>query len=165
MRLLLVAAAVCTTVVTCLAAQGPVVPKSPTPPTEASDARETTHLVTVRGCIRGNRLKYDRAFSASTVGVLEAKDFSLEGPKELLRQVKADHDNHYDEITGIVVLPPRKDRNVVTSKKKFGPKTNVIITGKGEQEDLDTPPEPKNQTLKLKVQQLVHLDNRCTLPE
>lgn len=164
MRLLL-AAAVCTSLVTCLAAQGPVVPRSPTPPTEASDSRETTHLITVRGCIRGNRLKYDPTFSGSTVGVLGAKDFSLEGPKELLRQVKADHDNHYDEITGIVVLPPRKDRNVVTSKKKVGPKTSVIINGKGEQEDLDTPPEPKGQTLKLKVQQLVHVDNRCTLPD
>lgn len=164
MRLLLAAAA-CTSFVTCLAAQGPVVPKAPTPPTEASDARETTHLVTVRGCIRGNRLKPDSTFSGSTVGVLGAKDFALDGPKELLRVVKADHDNHYDEITGIVVLPPRKDRNVVTSKKKVGPKTSVIVTGKGEQEELDTPPESKNPTLKLKVQQLVHVDNRCTLPD
>ena len=163
MRLLLAAAAVCTSLVTCLAAQGPVVPKSPTPPTKVSGTGETTHLVTVRGCIRGTRLKIDHGFSGSTVAVLDAKDFSLEGPKELMRQVKDDHDDHYDEITGIVVLPAHKDRDLVTSKKKVAPKTNVIITGKSEQEDLDTPPEPKNQTLKLKVQQLVHLENRCPL--
>jgi len=160
---LLLAAAACTSLVTCLAAQGPVVPKSPTPPTKASDARETTHLVTVRGCIRSNRLKIDPNFSVSTVDVLDAGDFSLEGPKELMRQVKAEHDDHYDEITGIVVLPPRKDRDVVTSTKKAGPKTNVIVTGKNKSEEFDTPPEPKKQTLKLKVQQLVHIDNRCTL--
>lgn len=164
MRLPLAAAA-CTSLVTCLAAQGPVVPRSPAPPTEASDTRETTHLVTVRGCIRGNRLKPDFTFAGNTIGVLAAKDFALEGPKELLRWIKADHDDHYDEITGIVVLPARKDRNVVTPGKKVGPKTSVIITGKGEQEDLDTPPEPRNQTLKLKVQQLAHVDNRCTIPE
>jgi hypothetical protein len=160
---LLFAAAACTSLVTCLAAQGPVVPKSPTPPTEASDTRETTHLVTVRGCIRGNRLKIDPEASARAIDVLGARDYSLEGPKELMRQVKAEHDKHYEEITGIVVLPARKDLNVVTSTKKVGPKTNVIITGKGKEEDIDTPPEPKNQTLKLKVQQLVHVDNRCTL--
>ena len=161
MRLLLAVAA-CASLVTCLAAQGPVVPKSPTPPTKASDARETTHLVTVRGCIRGNRLKADPEAAKGIVDVLDARDFSLEGPKELMRQVKAEHDEHYDEITGIVVLPPRNDRDVVTSTKKVGPKSTVVVTGKkGETMDVDSQPQPRNQTLKLKVQQLTHLDNRC----
>jgi len=160
---LLFAAAACTGFVTCLAAQGPVAPKSPPPPTEASDTRETTHLVTVRGCIRGNRLKIDPEASLKAIDVLNARDFALEGPKELLRQVKNDHENHYDEITGIVVVPPRKDRNVVTSTKKVGPKTNVVVTGKGQREDIDNPREPENHTLKLKVQQLRHIDERCTL--
>lgn len=162
MRLLL-AVALCASLVTCLAAQGPVVPKSPAPPTQASGTRETTHLVTVRGCIRGNRLKVDPETSGGIVAVLDVSDFSLEGPKELLRQLKAEHDNHYDEITGIVVVPPRKDSDVVTSTKKVGPKTSIAVTGKKETVDVDSQPQPRNQTLKLKVQQLTHVDNRCTL--
>jgi hypothetical protein len=120
-------------------------------------------LITVRGCIRGNRLKIDPEASGSAIDVIGARDYSLEGPKELMRFIKDEHDNHYEEVTGLVVLPPRKDRNAVTSTKKAGPKTNIIVTGKGQKEDLDTPPEPVNQTLKLKVQELRHLDNRCAL--
>lgn len=159
---LLPAVAAYASLVTCLAAQSPVVPKSPTPPTKASDARETTHLVTIRGCIRGNRLKADPEAQKGIVEVLDARDFSLEGPKELMRQVKAEHDEHYDEITGIVVLPPKNARDVVTSTKKVGPKSSVVVTGKkGEAVDVDSQPQPRQQTLKLRVQQLTHIGERC----
>jgi len=165
-RLLLTAAAVCTSLVIGLTAQGPVVPKSPTPPGASSDMRETTHLVTIRGCIRGNRLKIDRESlkDALAISVLNVKDFALEGPKELLRQIKATHDNHEDEISGIVVVPPQKDRDVVTSTTKLGPKTSVNVSGKTRTEGIDSQPEVKEQTLRLRVQELRHISDRCTVP-
>ena len=164
MRHLLTAVAVCTSLVACLSAQGPAVPKSPAPPTQSPAVREATHLVTVRGCIRGDRLKIDPDSFKNILSVLNVKDFALEGPKELMRQLKSEHDNHEDEISGIVVVPPQKDRDVVTSTKKVGPKTSVSVSGKGRNEDIDSQPEVKAQTLRLKVQELRHVSSRCGLP-
>lgn len=55
--------------------------------------RETTHLVTVRGCIRGNRLKIDRESlkDALAVSVLNVKDFALKEQTLRLRAHELRH--------------------------------------------------------------------------
>lgn len=143
-----------------LAAQQPVVPPPQPPiPTPAARGRSTQHAIAVKGCVRNGRLR-----SADTVAgdvvftTLNVSEFVLEGPKEMLLQIKELHNGHYDEIQGVATIPPppqSEDAAVVTSKK--GPVT--LTAGRRDEKSFGARNAP--QSIKLRVASLTHISEGC----
>ena len=75
-------------------AQGPFPPPK-TPPVKSA-VRDSQFPVVVAGCLRGTRLKIDRTASNAVVDSLGASEFVMEGSKELLQQIRREHDGHQD---------------------------------------------------------------------
>ena len=144
-------------IVSGVAAQGPVVPPIKTPPTKSS-VRDTEHSVVVEGCLRGNRLKIDRRVSNVTVDSLGASEFVMEGQKELLQQIRRDHDNHQDEITGIVIVPASRTDDTDVQTTQLGKRTRITVGSRAAKD------ERQRRPLRLKVQSLKHLADKCTIP-
>jgi hypothetical protein len=92
-----------------------------------NDARTRDDLVTVSGCVRGNHLKLPSDTTAAVEAPLRASEYVLEGPKELLRTMRKDHDGHHEEVTGALKVPPAKPSNVEVRQKELGPKTRVTL--------------------------------------
>jgi hypothetical protein len=142
-------------IVSAVAAQGPIV-QPPKTPQARQPLRDQEFPVIVKGCVRGNRLKIDRALQSVAVDYLEASEFVLEGPKEFLRPLLKAHDGHEEEVTGtaIVPVPDVNDRHVET--KRVGSKT-VVTAGSGstlEKTDHFNP-------IRLKVEGMAHIENKC----
>src|SRR6186997_1152059 len=72
---------------------------SPNIPPAKSALRDNEYPVVVAGCLRGTRLKIDRTAANAAVDSLGASEFVMEGAKELLQQLRREHDGHQDEIT------------------------------------------------------------------
>ena len=89
--------------------------------------------------------------------MLNASEFVLEGPKELLRQIKELHSGHNDEIAGVATVPPPQDEDaaVVTSKK--GPAS--ITAGRRDEKSFGLRNAP--QPIKLRVASLTHISEGC----
>jgi hypothetical protein len=139
------------------AAQGPFPPPQ-TPPAKSA-LRDSQYPVVVAGCLRGSRLKIDRTASNAVVDSLGASEFVLEGPKELLQQMRREHDGHQDEITGIAILPASRTDDRNTETKQLGEKTRITVgarSGRDERADGFRP-------VRLKVQSLRHLDDKCSI--
>jgi len=143
-----------------LTAQQPIVPPPQPPiPMPAARGRSTQHAISVKGCVRNGRLR-----SADTVAgdvvftTLNVSEFVLDGPKEMLLQIKELHNGHYDEIQGVATVPPppqSEDATVVTSKK--GPIT--ITTGRRDEKSFGARNAP--QSIKLRVASLTHISEGC----
>ena len=85
--------------------------------------------------------------------MLNVSEFILDGPKEMLRQIKELHDGHYDEIAGVATVPPPpqdEDAAVVTSKK--GPVR--IAAGRRDEKGVGIRSAP--QPIRLRVASLTH---------
>jgi hypothetical protein len=146
-------------IVSGVAAQGPVLPPAKTPPTK-SPVRQTERPAIVEGCLRGNRLKIDRRLPNVTTDFLGASEFVLEGPKELLQQIRREHDDHQDEITGIVIIPASRTDDTEVQTTQVGKRTRITI---GSRQAKGTDP-PELRPLRLKVQSLRHIADKCTIP-
>lgn len=161
MRSLGVALLVIMTVSAAAAQKPPIAPapQDPIPePNQRGKSRE--YPVSVTGCIQGKWLHVsdlhtrDSAFEA-----LRVSDFVLEGPRELLRQIKDYHSGHHDEIEGIAIVPPSPVPSSATvTTKKFG-KTHVTVAGREEgKQYVEEPRKP----IVLKVQALTHVSEGCS---
>jgi hypothetical protein len=142
-----------------LAAQQPVVPPPQQPPTPATRGRATQHAIVVKGCVRNGRLRRaDSVAGDVAFTTLNVSEFILEGPKEMLQQIKELHNGHYDEIEGMATVPPppqSEDAAVVTSKK--GPVT--ITTGRRDEKSFGARNAP--QSIRLRVASLTHISEGC----
>jgi hypothetical protein len=144
-------------IVSQLTAQRPPLPPAKTPPTKSA-IRDSQYPLVVAGCLRGSRLKIDRTVSNAVADSLDASEFVLEGPKELLLQMRREHDGHQDEITGIAILPAGRTDEGRTETKQLGKKTRITVgtrTTVGER----TQPRP----VRLKVKSLRHLADKCSI--
>ena len=142
-----------------LAAQGPLLPPPKTPPTKSA-VRDSQHSVVVEGCLRGSRLKIDRTVSNVTVDSLGASEFVMEGPKELLQQIRRQHDGHQDEITGIAIVPASRTGDTEIETKQLGKKTRITVGSRSGQDERLEGFRP----LRLKVASLRHLADKCSIP-
>ena len=163
MRPLVLCAVTCSALVIALHAQGPVVPKPRTPPPSSSDrVRDVQQPLTVEGCISGTRLRYDREHPVNTEArLLDAKEFILEGPRELMQQIKAAHEGHEDQIIGTVIIPPSHQGDTLTTTRRIG-KTTISGGTRQETKDPEAFDEKGQRPLRLKVTELRHVRERCS---
>ena len=143
-----------------LRAQKPIVPPPETPIPDGNSRGKSKQIeLLVTGCIRGRRLQVSDLHTRDSVfDSLRVSEFILEGPRELLRQIKDYHDGHNDQIEGIVTVPPpiTGGSSTVTTKK-FG-KARVTLGGREEGKAyVEEPTKP----LTLKVASLTHLNGKC----
>jgi len=156
----------CVTLIAAVRAQKPITPPDSKPPAAPGTLRETKRPLTVQGCVFGSRLKVGgpEAINGAASGL--ADEFVLEGPKELMRQLKANHDGHEEQITGIVTIPPLDERDTLSSTKRVGSKTTITAHGSQEPQDnhgkgdISHPRPP----LHLKVEEVRHIENKCPYP-
>jgi hypothetical protein len=108
-------------------------------------------MVAVRGCVVSGAFT-----TASRAGVTtERATYRLTGPKGLVKQLRKDHEGHFEEVTG------RMSGDVAgqtVRKKKVG-KVNVIVgagrgVSEGGTEERFDPPS-------IEVASFRHLDDRC----
>jgi hypothetical protein len=124
--------------------------------------------VTVQGCVYDKRLKFDRTVSineAAATLVSDDTEFILEGTKELMRQLKTYHDGHEERITGILTVPPLDDQDRLTGGKQLGPKTTVTgSTSQGHSDEVKLHTEKSKRFLRLKIEGLSHVADKCPYP-
>ena len=142
-----------------LTAQGPF-PAPKTPPTKSA-VRDSQHAVVVEGCLRGSRLKIDRTRSNVVADWLGASEFVLEGPKELLQQIRREHDGHQDELTGLAILPASRTENSDTETKQLGTKTRITVSARSGRDERDR--AEGFRPVRLKVESLRHIDDKCSI--
>lgn len=87
---------------------GPV-PRAKEPPAQ-QQMREQQVPMMVRGCIRGKRLLLtERTVNDNIADLLNADELLLEGSKDLMRQLRREHDGHDDELSGVAIIRPIPD--------------------------------------------------------
>jgi hypothetical protein len=138
---------------------GPI-PKEKEPPSRAR-FQEQRIPVTVSGCLRGTRLNISAASQRDGVAdLLKASQFILEGPKDLLQQIRREHQGHEDEISGIAIIKPSPDGTSTTdvSTKPLGKKGSITV---GVHESSGVAAEEVEAPVRLKVESLRHLADAC----
>jgi hypothetical protein len=83
-------------------------------PKEPSAEPKKGDTIVVKGCINGSLIQDDDRL----------RTFRLTGPKDLLKQIRKEHDNHVDEVTGIL----QSSLSGTTRGKQFG-RTRITIGG------------------------------------
>lgn len=143
-----------------ITAQKPVTPPPATPVPDANSRLKSNQVsIVATGCIRGRRLQpSDLETPDSVFATLRATEFVLQGPRELLQQIKDQHDGHFDQVDGIVSVPTAPNgASSTTTTKEFG-KTRVTLGGREEGKAyVQDPPKP----LTMKVTSLTHLKDGC----
>jgi hypothetical protein len=163
MRVITVLLVVGTALTVPVGAQQPVPPPpaSPIPESGNPQLKATQMRIVVKGCVSGRQL-YAAADDTpeSIFRTLRVTSFALSGSKELIRQIESRHDGHWDEIEGVVTVPPPtgKGESRVTTKQ-IG-KTRVTVAGR-QSDDASVQESPK--ALTLKVSRLTHLTEGCAL--
>jgi hypothetical protein len=108
-------------------------------------------MVAVRGCVVSGAFT-----TASRAGVTtERATYRLTGPKGLLKQLRTDHEGHFEEITGRL---SGDSAGQTVRKKKVGKVTVIAgtgrgVSGSGTEETFDLP--------SIEVVSFTHLDDRC----
>lgn len=129
-------------------------------PSERPALKPHEYQIIASGCIRGKRLERPIIQSSTDdlpFDALNAANFALEGPKELLKRIEDEHKNHHDQIIGIAIVPPSMNRGQAEVKtKRVGP-ISIGIGGRQETSAIQSTP----QTVKLKVSSLVHVQDGC----
>ena len=126
-------------------------------PEEAPPLKKNEYAVTVVGCVKGTRLERAIVVSSSDgmpADALNASMFVLDGPKDLIKEIKDEHKDHQDRIAGIVVVPPALARAIAT--RKIGP-ISIGIGSRPDQMSVQNAAPP----LKLKVSSIVHVQSGC----
>jgi hypothetical protein len=140
-----------------VAAQGPRFPAPKTPPPN-NTVRDQEYAITAQGCLRGRRFVVDGSANSATIELIQASEFALEGSKELLQRLEQEHDNHYDEITGIAIVPVRQREGSIT---EINDKTRIVVSSRGKSSDDVDVKTPK--VLRFKVTSLTHLEDKCPI--
>ena len=136
---------------------GPV-PREKEPPSQTTRMQEKHLPLTVQGCIRGKRLLLSSL--DGTANLLNADELALEGSKDLLQQLRREHEGHDDELTGTAILKPSPDGSSTTDieSKPLGKKGRLTL-GVRESDGLQG---DVRQPVRFKVTGLRHLHEGCT---
>jgi len=136
---------------------GPV-PREKEPPSQTTRMQEKHLPLTVQGCIRGKRLLLSSL--DGTANLLNADELALEGSKDLLQQLRREHEGHDDELTGTAILKPSPDGSSTTDieSKPLGKKGRLTL-GVRESDGLQG---DVRQPVRFKVTGLRHLHEACS---
>jgi hypothetical protein len=160
MRACLLSILVAAAIAAPITAQKPVAPPPAAPVADGNSRLKSNQFsIVATGCIHGRRLQASSLEASDSVfATLRATEFVLQGPRELLQQIKDHHDGHHDQIEGIVSVPAAPDgASATTTTKEFG-KTRVTLGGREEGKAyVQDPPKP----LTIKVTSLTHLNEGC----
>ena len=136
------------------------IPREKEPPSQQTRMLEKRLPLTVNGCVRGTRL----VLSATTahkgiIDLLNANDLQLEGPKELLTQLRREHENHDDEFTGIAIVPPSPDGSSTSDgqTKELGKRARVTLGVR----ESSGPTGNVRRTVRFRVEAVRHLSDAC----
>lgn len=144
------------------ASQAPV-PRPPEPSVPDSSRTRTQQVsVTVHGCLNGNRLEpTPDGLADMHLALLKATDLSLEGPRDLMRQLTRDHKGHEEAISGIAIIPPQPPGSTVDVKTATKGKTT--ISGGVRDSGDNSLPGPPDMPLpvRIRVQSATHVADRC----
>jgi len=135
---------------------GPV-PREKEPPSQQTRMHEKRLSLIVNGCIRGKRLVLSN--TDGTADLLNADELLLDGPKELMLQLRREHENHDDELTGVAVLKPSPDGSSTTDieSKPLGKKGRITL-GVRESDGLVG---NVRQPVRFRVTSLRHIHDGC----
>jgi hypothetical protein len=97
------------------------------------------------------------------IDLVDASEFVMEGPKELMRLLQQEHDGHQDEIEGIAIVPGSKTREGEVVTRPIGERTRIIAGGKISQPDDIPARAPGSRLVRLKVVSLTHVDDVCSI--
>ena len=162
-RSALLAIAACAAVPIALAAvqlPGPI-PREKEPPSQQTRMLEKRLALTVYGCVRGKRLVLSSMSSREgIIDLLNANELLLEGPKELLTQLRREHEDHDDEFTGIAIVPPSPDGSSTSEgeTKELGKKTHVTLGVR----ESSGPTGNVRRSVRFRVETIKHLHDACT---
>jgi len=137
-----------------------VVPREKEPPAQQR-MREQQVPMMVRGCIRGRRLLLtDRTFNDNVADILNADELLLEGSKDLMQQLRREHDGHDDELIGVAIIPSTPDGTSTTDvkSKEIGKKGRITM-GVSERSG---PTASVRLPVRFKVTGVQHLHEGCT---
>jgi hypothetical protein len=92
------------------------------------------------GCVRGGRFEPDHGANVDIPALLLGQIFDsssgvvLVGKRELLVQIRQQHDRHRDEITGVLLIPPKAagSREVNVKTTQIGKRTRITAGTKNE---------------------------------
>jgi hypothetical protein len=146
-------------------AQQPGIPRAPQPVPTAAPLRDREVKVVVEGCIQGGRrVRLLRSGDGKDVHaeITGAREFVLEGPREVLAQLGRDHDGHQEQVAGVAVLPP-SDETVDTRTRDIGGTriTGGVRQGAGGTVRAPAPPRDARGPVRLKVATVRHVDETC----
>lgn len=145
------------------AAQFPApVPREKEPPSQQTRMQEKRLPMTVYGCVRGKRLVLSSMSAREgVIDLLNANELLLEGPKELLTQLRREHENHDDELTGIAIVPPSPDGSSTSEggTKELGKKARVTLGVR----ESSGPTGNVRRSVRFRVQAVRHLQDTCTV--
>ena len=116
--------------------------------------------VTVAGCISGTRLLVTGGASATTdtaSAAIGASEYVLDGPRELLRQIRKEHDRHYEEVSGIAKIERGTSGDRVHVAEKPIPKGRVVLGAREESGGPQRAPQP----VRLIVKSVRHISASC----
>jgi len=136
---------------------GPV-PREKEPPSQTTRMQEKHLPLTVQGCIRGKRLLLVPL--DGTANLLNADELALEGSKDLLQQLRREHEGHDDELTGVAILPPSPDGSTTTDvqTKDLGKKGRITVGVR----ESNGPQGEVRQTVRFRVASLQHMHEGCS---
>jgi len=140
---------------------GPI-PREKDPPSQQTRMQEKRLAVTVYGCIRGKRLVLSSMSEREgLISLLNANELQLEGPKELLTQLRREHENHDDELRGIAIVPPSPDGSSTSEgeTKELGKKARITLGVR----ESSGPTGNVRRTVRFRVEGVRHLQDACTV--
>ena len=137
------------------------IPREKEPPTQQTRMQEKRLPLTVYGCVRGKRLVLSSMSSRKgIIDLLNANELLLEGPKELLTQLRREHEDHDDEFTGIAIVPPSPDGSSTSDgqTKELGKKSKITLGVR----ESSGPTGNVRRTVRFRVEAVRHLHDACT---
>ena len=144
----------------------------PEPPStsKTSPSNEQNGPVIMQGCVDGSRFVVPMMSPVDLQQrITGSREYRLEGPSELLAQLRSAHDGHLEEITGVLTVHPAPGEDQRIASGKIGDNTKVTIGrrestsgGLGQEVPLsrrEDPPPVQIGTLRLIESK--HVDAKC----
>jgi hypothetical protein len=154
-----VALAACLSSTVALSAQGPTpIPREKEPPSQTRMQEQHIPL-TVTGCVRGNRLLISRWTSNEGIAdVLNTDELIIEASKDMMRQLRKEHDGHDDELTGTAILQTPDDASTThVGTTPVGKKGRITI---GQRESQGGAGELR-RPVRFRVTGIQHMHSSC----
>src|SRR5688500_6411007 len=144
------------------AAQLPGTPPRENDPLARQVMRETRVPVTVAGCLRRGSLQLaDWPCKDNLANVFDTDVVILDGPKDVLNQLRTEHNLHQDEVSGIAIVQASPDDRTTTGVQTKDTGKGTITAGVRESSGVAA--ERLAKTVTLRVASFRHLDDKCAI--